>query len=184
MSALSQEPYTRGNLGLVGRRGPRKSERQQHFNEVCCVDRLPLLNDPIQFTSLLVCQAPRSCEELRLRELGPWILACPGPASAAPSSLGPPSPISSADGITVRRHSQRLYRQHRPISDIDQAQPNFTKGSLTWPRTEASSDRWLPSKGQTCLPLNPGVIKSVPAGRLSFSASLGKISRGGRLGAN
>ena len=58
----------------IGRRGPRKSERQ-HFYEVCCVDRLPpLLNDPIQFTSLFVCQAPRSCEELRLRELGARIV--------------------------------------------------------------------------------------------------------------
>ena len=32
------------------------------------------LNDPVQFTSLFVCQAPRSCEELRLRELGPRIV--------------------------------------------------------------------------------------------------------------
>ena len=36
---------------------------------------LPLvLNDPIQFTSLFVRQAPCSCEELRLRELGPRIV--------------------------------------------------------------------------------------------------------------
>ena len=71
---FGSEPYARGYLGLVGRRGPRKSERQ-HFYEVCCVDRLPLfLNDPIQFTSLFVCQAPRSCEELRLRELGARIV--------------------------------------------------------------------------------------------------------------
>ena len=54
LSALSQEPYTRGNLGLVGRRCPRKSGRQR-FYEVCRVDRLPpALNDPIQFTSLFV----------------------------------------------------------------------------------------------------------------------------------
>ena len=32
------------------------------------------LNDPIQFASLFVCQAPRSCEELRLRKLGPRIV--------------------------------------------------------------------------------------------------------------
>ena len=30
--------HTRGSLGLVGRRGSRKSGRQ-HFYEVCCVDR-------------------------------------------------------------------------------------------------------------------------------------------------
>ena len=48
---------------------------RQRFYEVCCVDRLPLaLNDPIQFTSLFVRQAPGSCEELRLRELGPRIV--------------------------------------------------------------------------------------------------------------
>ena len=33
-----------------------------------------VLNDPIQFTSLFVRQAPRSCEERRLRELGPRIV--------------------------------------------------------------------------------------------------------------
>ena len=54
--------------------GPRKSGGQ-HFYEVRCVDRVPLfLNDPIQFTSLFIRQAPRSCEELRLRELGPRIV--------------------------------------------------------------------------------------------------------------
>ena len=73
LSALSQEPYTRGNLGLVGRRGPRAG--RQCFYEVCCVDRLPLaLNDPIQFTSLFVRQARRSCEELRSREPGSRIV--------------------------------------------------------------------------------------------------------------
>ena len=32
------------------------------------------LYDPIQFTSLFVCQAPRSCEELRLRKYRAWIV--------------------------------------------------------------------------------------------------------------
>ena len=62
---LSQEPRAVGDLGLVGQRGSRSFGR--------CVDRLPL-NDPIQFTSLVVRQAPRSCEELRLREFGPRVV--------------------------------------------------------------------------------------------------------------
>ena len=37
-------------------------------------DSTLVLNDPIQFTSLFVRQAPRSCEELRLRELGPSVV--------------------------------------------------------------------------------------------------------------
>ena len=65
LSALSQEPQAIGDLGLVSWRSSRSFGR--------CVDRLPL-NDPVQFTSLFVCQAPRSCEELRLRELGPRIV--------------------------------------------------------------------------------------------------------------
>ena len=44
--------------------------------------------------------------------------ACPALASADPSSPGAPSPISSANGLTVRRHSQRLYRQHRSVADL------------------------------------------------------------------
>jgi hypothetical protein len=40
------------------------------------------------------------------------------PPLPPPSSPSPPSPIPSADGITVRRRSQRLYRQHRSQADI------------------------------------------------------------------
>ena len=65
LSALSQEPHTCGNLGLVGRRGPRKSGRQ-HFYEVCCVDRLPLdLNDPPQLARLIIGDSPSAGKKLR-----------------------------------------------------------------------------------------------------------------------
>jgi hypothetical protein len=36
--------------------------------------------------------------------------------------------------------------------------------------------------GQTCLPLNPGVIKSVPAGRLSFSLKSRENFQGWQFG--
>ena len=50
--------------------------------------------------------------EAELVESLPWSRLC------RPIIAKSPSPISSADEITVRRHSQRLYRQHRPKADI------------------------------------------------------------------